>query len=342
MDPSIRRFDPPWEHSEWRTEATNWIRWGVSNLGYAMVEQPETVHARPWSTVMKVRTDHGNLFFKAGGPTQHFEPGLLSLLNEVRKQQTLPLLAADLGKGWSLLAEGGITLRQKLQGKPDFTAWREILRQYAELQIEMSRWGDNMKKAGVPSRSTEDLFRAYEQILNDKEISLVGDGEDFLTPDQYQKLIRWAPIVREMLEELEGFQIPLSLEHGDLHDANIFAQEDRYKIFDWGDASITHPFFSLLLPIRHLADKLGVSEYDQHEELSSLVDAYLQPWEKFAPKQRLLEAWKLAHHLAKFVRTINWYQLVKLTAPNLVTEYHASVSGWFLEFINHPTERFAA
>ena len=91
-----------------------------------------------------------------------------------------------------------------------------------------------------------------------------------------------------------------------------------------------------------MAEKLGVSEYDQHPESTSLVDAYLQPWEKFATKQRLLEAWTLAHHLAKFTRTINWYRVVKLTVPNLVIEHQASISGWFLEFLNHPTERFIA
>ena len=54
-----------------------------------------------------------------------------------------------------------------------------------------------------------------------------------------------------------------------------------------------------------------------------------------------VQAWALARHLAKFVRTINWYRVVKLTSPGLVGDYHASVSGWFKEFLTHPTQRYS-
>jgi len=329
-------FDPPWDQPEWQAKVATWIQTELIRLGLRSISQPETVHSRPWSTVLKIATDAGNLFFKAGGPTQQFEPGLLGVLNARRGRHTLPLLAADPDRGWSLLPDGGLTLRQLIQGKPDFAAWSEILRQYAELQIEALQWRTVFKSAGVPERSSEYLIHAYTEILGDREIILIAKSEGFLNPEQYQRLTDLTPVIAEMFNELDSYQIPISLEHGDLHDANIFVQEDGYKIFDWGDASITHPFFTLLLPVRHMADKLGISEYDDRPELTSLVDAYLQPWEKFATKQRLLKAWKLAHHLAKFARTINWYRVVKSTVPNLVIDHQASISGWFLEFLSHP------
>jgi hypothetical protein len=335
------RFQPPWNEAEWRSETHTWIRTQVDRLGSKLTGDPESIHARPWSTVLRVPTDRGALFFKAGGPTQAFEPGLLGLLSERRPLETLPLLAADPERGWSLLPDGGQTLRQFAQGNVDLNAWKEILRQYAETQVAASEWAQEIQRCGVPIYRSEYLVNMYSEILRDNELSLVGEGEDLLTPAQHRKLMSNASVVKQLFDELNSYGIPLSIEHGDLHDANIFVQDGRYIVFDWGDASFTHPFFTLLIPIRHINDKLGVSEYADHPDLIALREAYLQPWEKFASKEKLLKAWSLAHHLAKFARTINWYRVVKLTVPELGREYQSSVSGWFQEFLAHPSDRLA-
>jgi hypothetical protein len=251
------------------------------------------------------------------------------------------VLAVDAERGWSLQPDGGQTLRQRAQGKADFGIWRELLQQYAKLQIAATQWQSEIRGCGVPEYGTETLIKAYTEILTDPDLTIIGEGEDFLTPDQYQQLVALTPNIHELFVELEGYGIPLSIEHGDLHDANIFVQDDRYYFFDWGDASLTHPFFTLLIPIRHLADKLGVSEYADHADLISLRDSYLEPWQQLVSKNRLARIWQLAHYLAKFVRTINWYRVVKTTVPNLVNQYQTSVAGWFLEFLNHPFERLS-
>ena len=46
-----------------------------------------------------------------------------------------------------------------------------------------------------------------------------------------------------MCEEMEG-GVPYSMDHGDLHSANIPLVNDEIVFFDWGDATGTHPFFS--------------------------------------------------------------------------------------------------
>jgi hypothetical protein len=288
--------------------------------------------------VLQVPTDQGNLYFKAGGPTQHFEPALLQLLSRHWPQETLPVLAVDAEKGWSLQPDGGQTLRQFVQGKADFGIWREILQEYAKLQMAAAQWQSEIRACGVQVRGVDYLSKAYAEILTDPNLTIIGEGEDYLTPDQYQQLLALTPRVHELFAELDSFKIPLSIEHGDLHDANIFLHDDRFYYFDWGDASLTHPFFTLLIPLRHMADKLGVSEYADHADLISLRDSYLGPWEQIISRDQLARIWQLAHYLAKFVRTINWYRVVKVTVPNLGSQYQTSVAGWFLEFLNHPFE----
>jgi hypothetical protein len=335
---TTNRFQPPWDNVDWQGKVFDWIRAEVKKLGYSLTGEPQNIHARPWSTVLQVPTDHGNLFFKAGGPTQYFEPALLQLLTDRWPQQTLPVLAVNVEKGWSLQPDGGQTLRQRLQGKADFKIWQRLLRDYAKLQIAAAQWQSEIRACGVPVYGIDTLIQAYTEILTDPDLVLIGEGEDFLTADQYQQLLALTPKVQELFTELDRYEIPLSIEHGDFHDANIFVQDDHYYFFDWGDASLTHPFFTLLIPFRHLADKLGVSEYADHTDLISLRDSYLDPWKKIVSRDHLKRSWQLAHYLAKFVRTINWYRVVKATVPNLSNQYQASVGGWFLEFLSHPFE----
>jgi aminoglycoside phosphotransferase (APT) family kinase protein len=126
--------------------------------------------------------------------------------------------------------------------------------------------------------------------------------------------------------------IPPALEHGDLHDGNIFASG---RIYDWGDASLTHPFFTLILPIRHTAAKLEVSEYTEHPALLQLRDAYLNEWRDFASFDELVAIWNIAFRLGKFVRAVSWYSVVKLNDPAHGDPYQGWVAGWLLEGLNH-------
>ncbi len=332
----MTKFNAPWQQSEWRAEAENWIAERLAERGLQATAPSEQVHIRPWSTVLRVPTNEGDLFFKAGGPTQKFEPRLLKLLNERRPEDVLPLLAADLERGWSLLPDGGQTLRAANEGKPKLAAWLEILPRYAKMQIATAQWSSDLTNAGVPYRRLDILAKAYVDILNDPEAIVISNEEDALTAGQYERLVRAATHIEEMIAELDSFGIPAALEHGDLHDGNIFSSR---KIYDWGDAAITHPFFTFLLPLRFMTHKLGIGEYDAHPDLIQLKDAYFRPWAELAPYDKILEAWKLAYHLSKFQRTIGWYQVVKTTA-GLDRQDELSVSGWFLEFLNHPTDRF--
>lgn len=48
------------------------------------------------------------------------------------------------------------------------------------------------------------------------------------------------------------------------------------RFFDWGDASVAHPFTSLLIALRAMADTFGLPPGDP--VLRRFRDAYLEPW----------------------------------------------------------------
>jgi hypothetical protein len=49
------------------------------------------------------------------------------------------------------------------------------------------------------------------------------------------------------------------VQHDDLHDGNVFGGDCGHRFFDCGDASVSHPFLSLLVSLRMAARALGVA-----------------------------------------------------------------------------------
>ena len=92
------------------------------------------------------------------------------------------------------------------------------------------------------------------------------------------------PRVAEACAELAALGIPETIEHSDLHDAQVFAAPDGDRFFDWGDASVAHPFLSLTVSLRVLASTVGVA--DDSPTVDTAIDAYLERWSSLAPLAR--------------------------------------------------------
>ena len=95
----------------------------------------------------------------------------------------------------------------------------------------------------------------------------------------------------EWCDQLAATGVAASLQHDDLHDANIFVPYDGvgpYRVFDWGDASVAHPFTTLLVTLRVVAYRLELT--GGAAELLRLRDAYLEPWTGEHDRATLVEA----------------------------------------------------
>jgi RIO-like serine/threonine protein kinase len=87
-----------------------------------------------------------------------------------------------------------------------------------------------------------------------------------MPPEAYRRLRDLAPHVETLCAELSSYNVPASLHHGDLHDGNIFVRDGGFLFFDWGDSSVTHPFFSLR-DVRERRDVPGLEEGVEPEQL---------------------------------------------------------------------------
>ena len=161
------------------------------------------------------------------------------------------MLAHDDERGWLLLADAGTPVGAF--GNVE-DAWTAALPLYAELQRgEVAHAAEHLD-GGVTDRRLAALPALYEDML----------ARDLpLDPAEIEALRRIAPAFADRCDELAD-SLPDTIEHGDLHLANVYPKDDRVLFLDWGDAAVSHPFFSLAR-----ADDV----WDER-----LRAAYLEPW----------------------------------------------------------------
>jgi hypothetical protein len=241
-------------------EAEAWIRGHVTLDG-----APAVVHERPWSTVMRVAVRDGPpVWFKACALVQAFEPGLTAALARRWPDVMVDVIAEDVQRGWLLMADAGTRIVE-LDNPPD--VWLRLLPRYAELQRGEVEHSAAYLESGVPDLRPTVLPERYEYFVG-SELPL--DARD------HGRLRAFAPVLDELCQELEVAGVPSSVQHDDLHPWNVYVQGDRMRILDWGDASIGHPFWSLVVPFRFLEEQNGLAPTDPWFE--RLRDAYLEPW----------------------------------------------------------------
>jgi hypothetical protein len=276
-------------------DAERWIRQHVAVSG-----APEVVHERPWSTVMRVPLEDGPpAWFKACAPVQAFEAALTAELGPRWPDVVVEVLAHDRDRAWLLMADAGARIME-LGNPPE--VWLRVLPRYAELQRGEAGRCVHFLEAGVPDLRPEVLPERYEALVQ---------GELPVAAESARRLREFAPVLAGLSRELVGAGVPSTIQHDDLHMGNVYVQDDRVLVLDWGDASVGHPFWSLVVTFRFLEERNGLVPGDRW--FARLRDAYLEPWgtgleDVFALAQRVgifahaVAAGRQRDHLARAER----------------------------------------
>lgn len=329
----------PWEQPDWLEQVTTWIRTQLDARGYQIAAPLEMIHQRPWSSFARVTTDRGSVYFKAPAPMFAYEAGLTQALARWRPDCTVPLLAADLERGWILSADAGITLRQDGQSVAQIEHWVKLLPLYVELQIEQATRVPDLLALDVPDRRLEHLPQLYAQLLDATDSLRIG-LEDGLTPEEYARLQAGQTRFAAQCEALAAYKLPQTIVHEEVHENNVLFGSGRYIFTDWSDCSVGHPFFTMLVTLRGAAHWLKLDE--SGPELRRMRDAYLEPWTRFETRERLLEALRLAYRLAMVNRALSWHHGLSGLSAKDREPYADSVPGWLQDFLQAETADAAA
>ena len=262
--------------------AQEWIRAHVKPTGAI-----ETTHDRPWATVMRVPVAGGVTWFKACAQVQAFEPRLTAELYARWPDRVTRVLAIDEAWRWLLAGDAGTSVAER--GNPP-EAWLEALPAYAELQKgEMEHALDHVGH-GVPDLRLAALPAGYQHLLT---------SELPIARDEVERLRDYAPRFSELCATLAQLGIHESIRHDDLHTANLYSDGDKLRVVDWGDSSIAHPFFSLVVTFRFLEELNQLALNDPW--FDKLRDAYLEPW-----GSGLEETFEIAIRVGWFAHAIAW------------------------------------
>jgi hypothetical protein len=243
-------------------EAQLWIGEHVRPAGPV-----ELVHERPWSTVHRVPVAGGAVWFKACNEVQAFEPRLSAELYSRWPDLVGEVLAYDEERAWLLLADAGNRIG------PATEPWLELLPRYAELQQGEAKHAEEHIANGVPDLTLASVPARYVELL----------GRDL--PVELRPLDE----LERLCAELAASRLPASIQHDDLHGSNVYERNGRLRLLDWGDSSVSHPFFSLVVTFRLVG------------ESTRLRAAYLEPW-----GSGLEEVFELALRVGAVAHAIAW------------------------------------
>lgn len=320
----------PWERQGWFAGAEKWLGERASEGGDTLSGPVEQAHARLWSCMLTAPTDRGPLYFKAVDPAFAFEASLTQALAARWPEHLPPVVAIDAERGWLLTAHGGRVVRDLVRGANGLTHWEGLLAQFAQMQIASAGEVEQLSALGVPDRRLARMPQLYREMAADREALRVGQP-DGLSEAEWERAQAFAPAVEALCAELVECGLPDGLHHDDFGPGNVLlGSTGDYIFFDWSDCAITAPLCSLFIPLRWARFLL---DYDE-ATLGRMRDAYLEPWQAVASREKLDRALPLALRLAKLQRALTWRAWIRATGSERAWEYADSAPYFFRMFLN--------
>lgn len=291
----------PWLRRDWLPTVTAWLESTVDLTG------PVRQH-KVWdlSCVLRADTTAGPVYIKAIANAPLFAPeaAVTVALARLFPDQVPEPVAADLDRGWLALADFG----PELGWDAPVDVRAEMLRRWARLQQASAGQLDPLRAAGCRDRGLAWLAGAIPEWF-------AADGlRPYVPAEVADRLVAAVPRLVALCAGLAVYGLPDTLQHGDLHMANVAA---GYRFFDWTDAAIGPPFVDAVAVL--LAEDAAVE--------ATLRDAYLSPWPAAAAT-----AWPIAAALGAVNQSISYMSLGSFLARGS-TGIFASFTGRWLQMV---------
>ncbi len=311
----------PWESIGWHDDACDWTR---SQLDPAEISPifPIT-QQRAWglSCTMKVVADAGDVYFKATPPFMSHEVRVMQAVAAACPELLPSPIAVDSDRGWLLMPDYG---GEMLHECPDITRWEEALRLFSRAQVEQSENIRYWLSANIPDRRLGRMVEMIDPLIASCGRMLTG-GDTGLTDAEVEHLRSLSLPMKLMCARLAQFAVPHTLVHGDLG-GNILIRDDGYTFFDWTDACVSHPFFEMATISGAYFDESVLKDNPDADD--RLRDAYLEPWTKYEPMDRLIEEFDAARPLGALHQAMTYMWILTNIPPDARPELEGGLLHW--------------
>jgi hypothetical protein len=252
-----------WRDPAWLAEVDAWVDAQLAGRGSRRSGPSEQSHVTVWSTVLRVPTTDGDVWFKANDVSMRHEGALVELLAEECPVLVAAPLATDHDRGWLLSPDAGESLRSVSPRVGTLDHWLTLLPAYAEAQLRMVPHVDRLIALGVPDRRLAALPTAYARLVEEVDAA-----------PRFREAVG---LVEDLCERLAAFEIDETLNHDDLHDGQVHLRDGQLRILDWGDACVSHPFFTLSVTLQGVLS-WGLDDVENSVDTTPFRDAYLAPF----------------------------------------------------------------
>lgn len=318
-----------WTSPEFLDSVTEWVRDRASAAGIGLDGDREQPHARPWSSAVRFGSDAGPLWFKVNGPGTAHEPALTTVLADVVPELVPELVAADPSRGWMLMRDAGPVLRAVAEPDQLWDRWAGLLQRYAAAQLVLAEHVERLLATGVEHLAPSLLPARLATLVDELGRTRVDEGG--LTEDQADGLTALAPTYGAWCAELAESGVPSSINHDDLHSANVCVTGGSARVLDWGDASVMHPFGTMLATMSSIAWHAGTTVDDPR--LERIRDAYLEPFGGHGSHQDRTRWVTLARRTGCVSKALTYVNALEGEPVSAHRELDWPVRGWLRELL---------
>lgn len=304
-----------------------WAEHTLTKHGYTIIDPLEMVREVPWSKVWRFRTSQGWVYLKQMAKPFAIEPILMQFLRKNLAADVPHVIEMDFSLSCFLMNEAGTTLRDNLKKDYQTSLVCHILKSYAKLQSQSIEHVNALLTLGVPDWRLAKLPTLYRQLIDQTDV-LIADG---LTKTEVTTLQHLFSAFCELCVQLAEYKIPETLEHGDFHDNNILVRQQDILFNDWGDATISHPFFSLASWLNSALRHHSLQKADPRTLI--LQNAYLEMWQDYASFDTLREIFSLVKKIRHIQFTLNFSRVKMCEGMEKFEQFNGYMAQALRDFI---------
>lgn len=305
----------------------NWAEGWLTAHNYQVFNGPELIRAVPWSKIYRFATSRGSIYLKWSAPAYAREAALMAHLAKRFPTAILPVLARNQAVDAFLMPDGGEPLRGKLKESYDQQLVGIVLGQYARIQSVISSDVDVFLALGIDDWRMAVFPSLYDELVHDEGLL----GREGLETVEIKQLQQSGDEVRRLCRVLAEFKIPETLEHCDFHDNNVLSNTQGFLINDWGDAVITHPFFSLVGFLDSAARNHGMDVGSP--VYTGLKHAYFDVWLDLESLERQEHVFEIARVLRPIEFAFNFRRVVRMTTTQEFEPYRGYIGEALRRFL---------
>ena len=305
----------PWAVAGWYREAVTWIEDRLVELGYGQTGPVEQIKNLSISSILRVPTDRGNVYFKAGADLPLFvnEPVLMDALGTHFPEYIPQPIRIDPVRRWMLMDDFGRSMWEQ-----SIETVEEVVSLFAQLQIASAKLVDELLTLGLFDRQLAVLGKQIDELIAHPLT------QSKVEPDILSQVQALAPTLKAICDDLATYNLPTTLGHGDMHLGNVARQGDSYLFFDWTDACLMHPFVDVMVPWNLREDEAATAR---------LRNAYLAQWTSYEPLDRLQEAWRLSRPLHALHQAVSYLYILDNQESLVHQEMEDGLTGFTKELV---------